>query len=453
MRRTWLLFAAAVILLLAACNSKEGAAASPKTAASGHRVLVVGNAHTHTEYYNSEMDPPDPAGDQYERDLLRYNALKAAEQKYNIEITFDSMDMQTTTQSLSNSAMASTPDYDYYFSDLQVAIPAALAGYLRRLEDFIPADDDLWNAQKVFYPVHISGQPDGDTYMFMPQSIQHGAFALGYNKTLLRNKGLADPLELWNAGKWDWAAFRQQLIEMTNITGDRRTNVYGLGVYWNWFLDGMLMSNAAGIARSATEELSSSKTIEVLDFINTIYNIDKTGQPWQNSWNDNNLFRRGNLAFFVARDWIFQDGITSTTEYQFGIVPFPVGPSGNKETNKSNSLTGNAFVFPKNVKDPELVYHALFDTVNWFNYDEDLRDGTLMEELENTLRGEENLNTILDLSRNEKSSGDLWLAINQGEDGEAFSTLPLMAGEVTASQLAETYKNWFQTLLNQAFRK
>jgi ABC-type glycerol-3-phosphate transport system substrate-binding protein len=439
---------AAILALLPACNSRDGAAAeSPGT----HRVLVAGNIHTHTEYYNSEMEPPDPEGINYERELLRYNALKAAEKKYNVEITFDSMDMQSTTQSLSNSAMAATPDYDYYFTDLQCAIPAAMAGYLKPLEDFIPADDDMWNDQKVFSPLHINGQDEDKHYMFMPQTIQHGAFALGYNKTLLQNKGLADPLELWKEGKWDWATFRQYLIEMTNITGNQRTNLYGLGVYWGWFLDGMLMSNNAGIARGPVEELSSPQTIETLDYIYTLYNVDKTAMPWQSSWNDNNMFRRGNLAFFLARDWIFQDGITSTTEYEFGIVPFPVGPSGNRETNKGNSLTGNVFVFPKNVKDPETVYHALFDTVNWFNYDEDLRDGDLLETLENTLRSEENLDTILYLSRNERANGDLWLAINQGEDG--FSTVPLMNGEMTASQLAETYKNWFQTLLDQAFGK
>jgi ABC-type glycerol-3-phosphate transport system substrate-binding protein len=385
----------------------------------------------------------------YDQELARYNALKAAEEKYNIEITFDSMNMEGTTQSLSNSSMASTPDYDYYFTDLQVAIPAALAGYCAKLEDFVPSDNDLWNDQKVFTPLHINGMPENETYLFMPSQVKHDAFALGYNKTLLESKGLPDPLELWNDGKWNWDAWRDMLIATTDITGVKKTTVYGFGGFWSWFLDGMLMSNGASIASGPTQTLTSSQTIEVLDFINTIYTVDKTAMPWQENWSDNNNFKNGNLAFFIARDWILES-VSDNTGFEFGVVPFPVGPSGNKEANKQDSLTGNVFLLPKNAKDPQRVYNALFDTVNWFNFDEELRDGD-MTELEDQVKGKENLDTILWMSTPEKASFDIWLAINQGDD--AFSLIPLMNGEVTPSQLAEIYKNWFQTILDQAYKK
>ncbi|GHV42613.1 hypothetical protein FACS189490_11940 [Clostridia bacterium] len=419
---------------------------------SDHRVLVVGNAHTHTEYYNSAMPAPDendPDILDFEREWSRYQALKDAEEKYNVEIRMNSMDMASTTQSLSNSAMSSTPDYDYYFNDLQVAIPAVLAGYVKKLEDFVPADNDLWNGQAVFTPLRINGMPENETYLFMPSQVRHDAFSLGYNKTILEQKGLPDPLNLWNEGKWDWQTWRDMLIKTTDITGQKKTTVYGFGGFWSWFLDGMLMSNGASIAAGYEQTLTSAPTIEVLDFVNTMYNVDKTAQPWQESWNDNNNFKKGNLAFFVARDWILQ-AVSDDTGYEFGVVPFPVGPSGNKDTNKQDSLTGNVFMLPRNVAEPERVYNALFDTVNWFNYDTELRDGDLTE-LEDNVKGKTNLDTIMWMSQPEKTNIDIWLAINQGDD--AFSLVPLMNGEVTPAQLAETYKNWFQTLLDQAYKK
>ncbi|GHU74729.1 hypothetical protein AGMMS49992_17060 [Clostridia bacterium] len=415
---------------------------------SDHRIINMSNAHTNTEFYTSkdaEPDPDDPAIANYDQAIARYNAYQEAAARYNAEIHFDSTNMAGATQSLSNSAMAATPDYDFYYNDMQVAIPAALSGYAVALESFIPADDDIWTDQSVLTPIKLPGQDA--TYLFKPSGINFGAFTLGYNKTLLDAKGLADPQELYAKGQWTWEAWRQMLLALTEDTdGDGAIDVYGYSGFWTWFLEGMLMSNAAAIAGGPTQTLDSPQTIEVLEFVNTIYNVDKTAMPWNDDWGSNNQFKNGNIGFFIACSWILNDD-PNAAGYDLRVVPFPCGPSGDPATNKGVNLTGNVFLIPKNCDDPYRVYMMLKDTIDWFQGDVDLRDGDL-DWLADQLEGEENMEITLDMSS--RLNFDIWNSINEGG---TFSIVPMTRGEQTPAQVSEAYKNFYQAQLDAYFSK
>lgn len=66
-------------------------------------------------------------------------------------------------------------------------------------------------------------------------------------------------------------------------------DVYGYGSAWTLTVQGFCASNNATIADSSTEGLSDPKTVEAFNFIDQLYNVDKSARPYQDDWNNDLL--------------------------------------------------------------------------------------------------------------------------------------------------------------------
>jgi ABC-type glycerol-3-phosphate transport system substrate-binding protein len=291
----------------------------------------------------------------------------------------------------------------------------------------------------------IPGQ-DAD-YLFAPaNSGGSSAYVLAFNMDMIQKAGLENPQDLYDRNEWTWDKWREYLKVLTkDVNNDGTTDIYGYSGWWTQLLSNLLFSNSAGIARSAKEELSSAATREVLQFIYDIYNTDKTARPWDNSnWNINNsLYADGLAAFWIGADWIFNEYGGENLPFKIGVVPWPVGPHGNSETNSHSQPQGNWYFIPKGVENPRLVYDVLFDWINWYN--DDISIGMDNAWSKQMYMSERNFNYAAMMSS--KPGFDIFDSLGTG-----FALSALITGEVKPDKVVVDYSQQFQDALDTIFK-
>lgn len=413
------------------------------------RTIRIGTWYDH--YYDSTHTDihDDPSVSDEELAQKHFDVVKEVEEKYNVKIEFVNLTWDGIQESINTSILAGQPDCDIYEGDLGFLIPAALNGFATNLEDVLPADNGLFTDQTVFSQVDI-GRDDG-VYLFQSNSgemLLANTYMLAYNKQMLDEANLEDPNALYERGEWTWDKWREYLLALTQDTdGDGVIDVYGYGSRWDFLVYNLTMSNGTTIASSATENLSSPEVGECLDFIYNMYNVDHVANPWNaDDFNYNqNAYMDGRVAFWIDAAWISSANNDAGLEFDVVWCPWPIGPSGNVDTNKfKNVSSGNAWMIPTGVEDPELVYNVFYDWQNWYHDDVDLRDNDLTW-WEDCAITEENYAVMEYMG--ERGAFDLWNAL-----GLEWDWAQLLNGEMTAAQFQETYKQNVQDALDSFFK-
>ncbi len=433
----------------AADDTADSASDTSASNSGEKRVIKIGTWYdhfydsTHTDIYD------DPSVSDEELAQTHFDIVKEVEEKYNVEIQFVNLTYTGIQESINTSILAGQPDCDIYEVDLSFGIGAALNGYATNLEDILPADQDIFNDQMVFSQVDI-GLDDG-VYLFQSNSAEMvlaNTYMLAYNKQMLDEAGLEDPNALYERGEWTWDKWREYLLALTQDTdGDGVTDVYGYGSRWDFLVYNLLMSNGTTIASSDTENLSSPEVTEVLDFIYNIYNVDHVANPWNSDDFDynQNCYMDGRVAFWIDAAWISSANEDANLEFDVVWCPWPIGPSGDESTNKfKNVSSGNAWMIPAGVTDPELVYNVFYDWQNWYHGDTDLRDGDLTW-WEDCAITEENYAVMEYMGQ--RGAFDLWNSL-----GLEWDWSQLLNGEMTAAQFQETYKQNVQDALDVFYK-
>ena len=442
MTNTKKLFALGLGLTMAAGLAMTANAEEPRT-------IKIGTWYDH--YYDSTNTDiyDDPSVSDEELAQKHFDSVKKVEEKYNVRLEFVNLTYDGIQESINTSILAGTPDCDIYETDLTFGIPAALNGFVTNLEDILPADSDIFNDQMVFNQVDI-GKDDG-VYLFQANSAEQllaNTYMMAWNKQMLDEAGLEDPNALYERGEWTWDKWREYLLALTQDTdGDGVTDVYGYGSRWDFLVYNLLMSNGTGIAMSPTETLSSPQVTEVLDFIYNMYNVDHVANPWNADDFDynQNCYMDGRVANWISAAWISDSN--KDVDLSFDVIwsPWPIGPSGNQDTNKfKNVSSGNAYMIPQGVEDPEFVYNVFYDWQNWYDGDVDLRDNDLTW-WEDCAITEENYAVMEYMGA--RGAFDLWN--NLGLD---WDWSQLLNGEMTAAQFQETYKQNVQDALDSFYK-
>lgn len=433
----------------AADDTADSASDTSASNSGEKRVIKIGTWYDH--FYDSTHTDihDDPSVSDEELAQTHFDIVKEVEEKYNVEIQFVNLTYTGIQESINTSILAGQPDCDIYEVDLSFGIGAALNGYATNLEDILPADQDIFNDQMVFSQVDI-GLDEG-VYLFQSNSAEMvlaNTYMLAYNKQMLDEAGLEDPNALYERGEWTWDKWREYLLALTQDTdGDGVTDVYGYGSRWDFLVYNLLMSNGTTIASSDTENLSSPEVTEVLDFIYNIYNVDHVANPWNSDDFDynQNCYMDGRVAFWIDAAWISSANEDANLEFDVVWCPWPIGPSGDESTNKfKNVSSGNAWMIPAGVTDPELVYNVFYDWQNWYHSDTDLRDGDLTW-WEDCAITEENYAVMEYMGQ--RGAFDLWNSL-----GLEWDWSQLLNGEMTAAQFQETYKQNVQDALDVFYK-
>jgi len=415
--------------------------------ADGRRHIIV--ACFYDRYYDSThtsiFDNPnvtDPETAQMALDRVRY-----VEDKYNVYIEFVNMTWDGIIENIPMSIMSGIPDADAYIGDTQFLIPAVLNGMATSLEDMgIPADHDVFappGTNIVLESFKIPGQDK--TYMFTTAGVDTGMYMLGYNREMIQNHNLEDPQDLWYKGEWTWEVFREYCRVLTDVSQD----IYGYSGLWSNFLQSLLFSNDTAFAAGPVQTVDSPKTLEVLNFIHELYNVDKTARPWNSDdWAINNsIYAEGKSGFWISAFWINDEyGGTSST-FDIGMVPFPVGPQGNFETMATTNISGNYYFIPRYIKDADEVFNIIYDLENWHEGDLEYRDD--IQWWKDLMISQSNIDAYMSASG--RMGFDLLMDLGFPPSIPLILETTMGPAEYTPAQYAETYRQVFQDALDNYF--
>lgn len=466
-------------------NTGSGSATAngfTRTDANGNRVFYIGswwvqhydsadeNLDASPDYANSIDKDTDDEATKAQNAInrkvaeLKFANVDTLEQKYNATFFWQNLTYTGVQESITTSVLAGTPDADIYLVDTGMAIPAQMNGLAVDLKTVLPADADVFTDQKVISYLDLG---DGKACILKrveAQSSVEATYPLGFNMQMLEDNNLEDPRDLYARGEWTWDKFVEYAKALTQDTdGDGQIDQYGYCGFEGETFENLMMSNGAGIAIGTKQTLDSAPVGEALQMLYDLYNVYNVCYPYdyEGTPSDSmrNQYTQGNIGFFPIAAWI-QSGNNDydwdgdgSTELPFDVayVRWPVGPSGNQETNAGkNSTSGEFYIIPAGLADPENVYNFLYDYWNWMDGDYSLRDSKETLNWWYSVTGrttemqEANFNVMNDCGQHTQL--DLWNSM-----GITYDLQSVMKGEVTPAQFQETYKQEVQDGLDAYF--
>lgn len=145
-------------------------------------------------------------------------------------------------------------------------------------------------------------------------------------------------------------------------------------------------------------------------------------------------------------DWLGDTGVQLPFDMVY--VPWPVGPSGNAETNAQKVTSGSYYILPSGVEDPELVYNVFYDLHNWYHDDVSIRDSEDAMSWWYT-----NIAKDIDLQDHNFSvmyeAGLRETVDNVNNLGFDYDFLAFLKGDYTPAQFQETYKQQVQDAMDR----
>ncbi len=397
----------------------------------------------------------------------KWDALKALENRYQTKVLWDNLTYDGVKDSINTSILAGTPDCQIYLVDTSVGVPAQMAGLALDLTTVLPKDHDLFTTQSVISYLDLG---DGKASIIYPVSGKRnveGTYPLGFNLQMLQANNLEDPRDLYERGEWTWDKFNEYCKILTQDTdGDGVIDQYGYSGFKCDTLGELMMSNGAYIAVPGSPEgLSSAATGEALQEMYDLYNTFNVCAPYDDEAAANATrmqYANGNVGFFPCAAWIQDESndydwkngyVNPKLDWDVCYVRWPIGPSGNQETNAGKNVTtsGEFYIIPAGVTNPEEVFNVLYDMWNWYDGDVALRDDratlnwwygitSTKPELQ-----EANYNVMFECGT--QSVLDFWQSIGVG-----YEIIGLIDGTMTPAQFQETYKNEVQEGLDSYFK-
>ena len=412
-------------------------------------------------YYDSDDESweSNPSASGKETDIMRFDVVKEIEETYNVTFEFVNATYAGVQDSLNISILAGEPDFDVYMVELGWGVPAVMNGLATDFRDVLDPSDPLLSHEDVV--MDYVNLTNGAVSLLSVKGAedQVGAtYPLAFNLQMIQEANLEDPRDLVERGEWTWDKFREYCQILTrDIDGDGVTDVYGYGGWMGDFFPYFFMSNGTYVCATETENLSSPEMGEVLSFLQDLFVTDTSAYPIpaENGWDVCRwLYRDKKVAFTTTAAWIldsYKDYLEEPNlDFDMVFVDYPIGPSGNPETNSKKLANSNYWLIPAGIEDPELVYRVLRAYQNWYHEDTELRDDP--DELEWWYTSTSNKLDLQDWNF------EIMKSMGEHETVDfinvVINDLPLwdlLAGNITPSQMQEQNRQVVQDALDQIF--
>ncbi|MBP3593001.1 MAG: extracellular solute-binding protein [Lachnospiraceae bacterium] len=436
--------------------------------------VADGDMTVSSDWVTAQEEPDDTEDEKVSKALNRqiaqhkWDNVKRIEEKHGVTFYWENLTYEGVKDSINTSILAGAPDCDVYLTDAGMAIPAQANGLAIDLKTILPADHDIFTTQKIATYFDLG---DGKACIFTPvkaENVVAATYPLAFNKQLLEDNNLEDPRALWERGEWTWDKFIEYCQVLTQDTdGDGQMDQFGYCGYVNETFEQLMMSNGTSVANTKTENLSSPEIAEVLQMIYDMYNtynvcypydLAEGGAPWDTM---RVAYREGTIGFWPTAVWIQNgqgDYSVTTPEknltWDTVFVRWPVGPSGNKDTNAGkNYIPTGDFIIPAGVQEPEKVFNVMYD---FWNFAGDIETTIALRDdraalnwwyNENAFEPElQDANFAVMYDCGSHTTVDLWGSLEIPYD---FNSL--INGTVTPAQFQETHKQQVQDALDSVF--
>lgn len=194
------------------------------------------------------------------------------------------------------------------------------------LDGWLDMDSPLWSNEKdVIESFNYLGQ-----HYYFPSDVQTN-FAMIYNRSLLEEFGLPDPMDLYFEGTWDWNSFE----EMTEKWAQQGEDYIGFtGGSWS----SMMFVNTTGtkvIDMTGTEIINNLKNQNVQRTMDWLSDLKKDGLIGDGFVDPGSAFIDGKLLFLgMGLTWGYESAQESffknNIDGEIAAVPFPRDPSADK---------------------------------------------------------------------------------------------------------------------------
>jgi hypothetical protein len=195
-----------------------------------------------------------------------------------------------------------------------------------------------------------------------------------YNRDLLGEFSVADPMELYENGKWNWNSFTDIAKKVTVDTGDD-SGTYALALpnaAYPAFIHSAILSNGGGrYVEKQTEAgglecgYTSYAAIDALTWVRSLINDSRVVYPmkmeYDNGYLDVLAFTNLRTLFLVTNSY---DGVCSYEDYplatfgdECGWLPFPKGPAVEGKINTAYFGADDTFCAVA-VKDTQSLYNG-----------------------------------------------------------------------------------------------
>lgn len=399
---------------------------------------------------NSAMAVPDPATSLPEQ-IAKYENLKRVEEKYNCTIEFVNVPYDQLSSQLTTSVMAGEPFADLVYLPLGMAYPAVSNDLIMPIKEYALPNADILTDNTA---VTSFGKLYGDDYLVSQVGVPVNGFYMGYNKTMAKELGIEDPQEMYLKDKssWTWDKFLELAkLATKDNNGDGTMDTYGFSGWLSDFTGSLVVANNGSTMNADTlmQTLDDPKTMEALEFLNQMVNVDKVVKIERSDmWNWDvyaNAFKDSTVLFFPVWTWQL-GGAKDTLGYEYGIVPMPQGPQG---TGNSFAYTFDGFAIPKGVKDADKVYQVLEEIQWFFGADaETLRDDSTKEWLSTMYLTQEDIDLSIDVSGNQGVLQLQGVVPNFPFGNVVFD---VVSGEKTVAQSVEANKQIAQDTITAFF--
>ncbi len=212
------------------------------------------------------------------------------------------------------------------------------------LDSYIDLDSDLWKDMKDIAEQYVY---NGKHY-HIPYKVKSN-FAINYNRLLLQEYGLPDPIDLYKNGEWTWDTFRDLLKQWCDADAN---HVGYTGVNAMSFV---ATTGTPLIDATSTEIINNLKDNNVQRAMEYLEDLCRQGFMGDGYVDPGEAFVDGNLLFLgMDPEWAYGAAWESlykkSVDCEMAYVPFPRDPQADKYYIAYNSV---GFMVPagaKNVK-------------------------------------------------------------------------------------------------------
>lgn len=261
--------------------------------------------------------------------------IQKYEEKYGVNVSVIDGDFNTWQQKIFQNANSGTP-IDVIYGDNAYYPYFAMVNYVEPMSDYVDLDADYISKTAM------------DTYFKYKDNYYCAAGAtispsvLFYNKDMLQEFGLQDPMDLYKAGNWNFDTFRDMCKAVTNADENR----WGLANWYAWFFLGCNHTALCKLSDDGKYELNldDPNVKYALEYTQDAYFGTNGGKPWR--WvNGSDIFQSwydGDNLFVNEYEWHEADTIMKAKDddkfdFDYGVVGLPYGPNNTDHYNICNA--------------------------------------------------------------------------------------------------------------------
>jgi multiple sugar transport system substrate-binding protein len=307
----------------------------------GGRTLTIATWFPRPIVQLAWQEPNRETSGNYPIDRMIYDNARRVERDFNMKFEFVVVPWDAYMSTFNQSMLAGDAFADMVLLNGQFAMSSIQNNLISPWNRANLPNSDILGRQTYARPVI---EMDGDVWAINTNSVDVAAWGLGINLDIINRDGLPNPVELYEAGEWNWENMLYIMRRATRDTdGSGLNNQFGIAGQPGDIVQNLISANdGMMVDTNMNYGFNHPNTIATLEFIQTMFSerlwhSEGGGNVMESGNWDRNFYaglNEGQAVMFPVVAWALEN---SPPDFEFAFVPFPVGP---------NNTSGNTWMAP-----------------------------------------------------------------------------------------------------------